>query len=65
LVNKIALIGKDTSSDSEEHQILEIASIAERKSEHPLARSIVQKTKDLGLTIGEPSWCYRLEFFDH
>ena len=55
LVNKITLIGKDTRSDSAEHQVLEIASIAERKSEHPLARSIVQKTKDLGLTIGEPS----------
>ena len=55
LVNKITLIGKDTSSDSAEPPVLEVASIAERKSEHPLARSIVQKTKDLGLTIGEPS----------
>ena len=55
LVNKIAVIGKDTRSDSAEHQVLEIASIAERKSEHPLARSIVQKTKELGLTIDEPS----------
>ena len=55
LVNKIVLIGKDRRSDSAEHQVLEIASIAERKSEHPLARSVVQKTKDLGLTIGEPS----------
>jgi len=55
LVNKIAVIGGDTSSGSPENQVLEIASIAERKSEHPLARSIVQKTKDLGLRIGEPS----------
>ena len=55
LVNKIALIEKDTRSDSAEHRVFEIASIAERKSEHPLARSIVQKTKEFGLTIGEPS----------
>ena len=55
LVNKIAVLVESTRSDSAEHQVLEIASIAERKSEHPLARSIVQKTKELGLTIGEPS----------
>lgn len=36
-------------------QILEIAAVAERKSEHPLARSIVQRAKDLGIVIGEPS----------
>jgi Cu+-exporting ATPase len=36
-------------------QILEIAAIAERKSEHPLARSIVQRAKELGIMIGEPS----------
>ena len=55
MVNKMAIIGGDTGSDSPENQVLEIASIAERKSEHPLARSIVQKTKELGLTIEEPS----------
>jgi len=55
LVNKMAIIDGDASSGSPENWVLEIASIAERKSEHPLACSIVQKTKDLGITIGEPS----------
>jgi len=55
LVNKIAVNGEDARSDSAENRVLEIASIAERKSEHPLARSIVHKAKYLGLKIDGPS----------
>lgn len=35
--------------------LLEIASIAERKSEHPLARSIIQHAKNLEISFGEPT----------
>ncbi|MGI0087915.1 MAG: heavy metal translocating P-type ATPase [Nitrosotalea sp.] len=44
------------SSDS--NRMLELAAIAEKNSEHPLAKSIVQKTRELGLKIDEPT-----EFF--
>ena len=49
------IVTVENSKSNSENQILEIASTAERKSEHPLARSIIQKAKHLGLTIGEPS----------
>lgn len=39
----------------ESNKILEYAATAERNSEHPLAKSIVQKAREMGLTIGEPS----------
>lgn len=48
------IISIDPQSYSEK-QIMEIAATAERKSEHPLARSIIQKARDSNITIGEPS----------
>jgi Cu+-exporting ATPase len=56
-------LGKPTVTDTisvspqsySEKQILEIAATAERKSEHPLARSIVQRAKDIGIAVGEPT----------
>jgi heavy metal translocating P-type ATPase len=35
-------------------QIIEAASIAERKSEHPLAKAIIARANELGLSIPEP-----------
>ena len=37
-----------------ERQIIETASIAERKSEHPLAKAIVARATDLGVPVVEP-----------
>ncbi len=41
----------DSSNDS--NKMLELAATAEKNSEHPLAKSIVQKAKELGLKINE------------
>jgi heavy metal translocating P-type ATPase len=38
----------------EEDQIIAVASIAEGKSEHPLAKAIMARAADLALTVGEP-----------
>jgi len=38
-----------------ENYVLEIAATAERKSEHPLARSVVEKATEMRITVGEPS----------
>jgi heavy metal translocating P-type ATPase len=37
-----------------EHQIVAAASIAERKSEHPLAKAIVARAAELAIPVGEP-----------
>jgi Cu+-exporting ATPase len=42
-------------NDSTKNKILEIAATAENHSEHPLAKSIVQKAKEVGVKIGETS----------
>jgi len=41
-------------------KMLQIAAIAEKNSEHPLAKSIVQKAKELNLNLGEPSEFYAI-----
>lgn len=41
--------------DSDANKILEIAAAAEKNSEHPLAKSIVRKTQESGIKIGETS----------
>ena len=43
------------SLNNANNKVLELAAIAEKNSEHPLAKSIVWKAKELGLTLGEPS----------
>jgi Cu+-exporting ATPase len=43
---------------NDNNRMLEIAAVAEKNSEHPLAKSIVQKARELGLKIDEPK-----EFF--
>jgi len=50
----LATEGSDTLNNIH-NKILELAAVAERNSEHPLAKSIVQKAKELGLTLKEPS----------
>jgi len=42
-------------SDADTSKILEIATVAEKNSEHPLAKSIVRKAQELGIKIGETS----------
>ncbi len=51
-VNEIAVIGGNTSN---ENSLLEIAASIERKSEHPLARSLVNYAKESGVTTNDPS----------
>lgn len=55
-VKQIALTteGKDVLNNAN-NKVLELAAVAERNSEHPLAKSIVQRAKELGFTLGEPS----------
>lgn len=48
----------ESNSNNVNDMLLEIAAIAEKNSEHPLAKSIVQKAKELNLKLEEPS-----EFF--
>ena len=38
-----------------EQKVLRLAAVAERNSEHPLARSLMKKTSELGLVVDEPS----------
>ena len=42
------------------NKMLQISAIAEKKSEHPLAKSIVRKAKELNLNLGEPSEFYAI-----
>ncbi|MFN3655092.1 MAG: heavy metal translocating P-type ATPase, partial [Candidatus Nitrosotenuis sp.] len=53
-VTDIIPVGSDYN-DSTKNKILEIAATAENNSEHPLAKSIVQKAKEVGIKIGETS----------
>ena len=48
----------ESNPNNVNNMLLEIAATAEKNSEHPLAKSIVQKAKELNLNLGEPS-----EFF--
>lgn len=43
------------SNDTSKNKVLEIAATAEKNSEHPLAKSIVQKASEAGIRIGDPS----------
>ena len=51
-INEIDIVGGNSSSSN---SLLEIAAIAERKSEHPLARSLINYAKESRISIGEPS----------
>jgi len=57
-LKQVAIATDGKSSSSIDNRILELAAIAERNSEHPLAKSIVRKAEELGIAIGESS-----EFF--
>jgi Cu+-exporting ATPase len=58
-VKQIALASEDSNRiRNGNNRMLELAAIAEKNSEHPLAKSIVQKAKELKLAIADPS-----EFF--
>jgi Cu+-exporting ATPase len=50
-VTDIIAVGADIT----EKKVLEIAAAAERKSEHPLARAIIQKASEGEISVGEPS----------
>jgi Cu+-exporting ATPase len=55
-VKQIALASEGSASlNNANNKLLELAAVAERNSEHPLAKSIVQRAKELGLTLREPS----------
>ncbi len=43
------------SASRDGNDLLQLAATIERNSEHPLAKSIVQKAKDLGIEISEPT----------
>jgi Cu+-exporting ATPase len=58
-LKQITLASEDNNSISNgNNRMLELAAIAEKNSEHPLAKSIIQKIKELKITIADPS-----EFF--
>ncbi|HET6458616.1 MAG TPA: heavy metal translocating P-type ATPase, partial [Nitrosopumilaceae archaeon] len=58
-LKQIALASGDNNDISNgNNRMLELAAIAEKNSEHPLAKSIIQKTNELKITIADPS-----EFF--
>jgi len=55
-VKQIALAAEGSDSfNNPNNKVLELAAVAEKNSEHPLAKSIVQKAKELGLTLRESS----------
>ena len=53
-LKQITLADGNVTTNSEE-KILEIAGMAEKNSEHPLAKSIVQKARELNLDLPDPS----------
>ncbi len=53
-LKQITLADGNVTTNSEE-KILEIAGIAEKNSEHPLAKSIVKKARELNLDLPDPS----------
>ncbi|HET6458326.1 MAG TPA: HAD-IC family P-type ATPase, partial [Nitrosopumilaceae archaeon] len=58
-LKQIALASGDNNGISNgNNRMLELAAIAEKNSEHPLAKSIIRKTNELKITIVDPS-----EFF--
>jgi Cu+-exporting ATPase len=58
-LKQITLTSEDNNSISNgNNRMLELAAIAEKNSEHPLAKSIIQKIKELKITIADTS-----EFF--
>jgi len=57
-IKQIALVESNNSLNNVDNKILEIAATAEKNSEHPLAKSIVQKAKELNLLVGETSEFY-------
>lgn len=55
-VKEIALASEGSDSlHSASNKVLELAAVAEKNSEHPLAKSIVKRAKEMGLTLREPS----------
>ena len=59
-IKQIALVESNNSLNNADNKILEIAATAEKNSEHPLAKSIVQKAKELNLLVGETSEFYAI-----
>lgn len=58
-LKQIALASENSNGmGNGNNRMLELAAITEKNSEHPLAKSIVQKAKELNLDIADPS-----EFF--
>ncbi|MGQ0637768.1 MAG: heavy metal translocating P-type ATPase, partial [Nitrososphaerota archaeon] len=58
-IKQIAL-AVETNPNNVNNMLLEIAATAEKNSEHPLAKSIVQKAKELNLNLGESSEFYAI-----
>lgn len=49
------IIPVESDDEAAKTRVLEIAAAAEKNSEHPLAKSIVQKSKEIGIKIGDTS----------
>jgi len=47
-------IVKPLGEEVDERDVIMLAAIAEKRSEHPIAQAIVEKAKDMGLTIKDP-----------
>jgi len=54
-VTDIIALDEISNNDDPKHNVLKIAATAEQNSEHPLAKAIVQRAKELNLTLGETS----------
>ena len=54
-ITDIIVLDEISNNDDPKHNILQIAATAEQHSEHPLAKAIVQRAKELNLTLGETS----------
>lgn len=59
-IKQIALVESNNNLNNVDNKILEIAATTEKTSEHPLAKSIVQKAKELNLLVGETSEFYAI-----
>ncbi len=45
---------KPLSEEISEKEVIMLAAVAEKRSEHPIAQAIVEKAREMGLAVGEP-----------
>jgi len=54
------LVPSEETLDNLNDKLLQISAIAEKNSEHPLAKAIVRRAKELNLSLGDPSEFYAI-----